>query len=345
MAEVVVANDDLVVLGGPASINLALDVGATGTRGSYIFNDIGKPTSDQISFSIPPIIGDMYININPSDDEYLYLYQYKLVNGVLAWAKILRLVPNTVLFNPYFKFINGEAYSAVVLNNVLYFVKGIIISLAEGGLENEQIEQLDYRDLNIQFRVSGEAPVMSNLTIQDINTVFTGMTVVVAATGQVITNYTVSLDKRYMLAQFKIAEFNSSTSAVELVNGYRKVDFFATVGGRSELVYDIDEVQVLSLDPADAIEVMGQMVPFPGGLTVTNNPFKVMDVAVYLSNGNEEIDGLVHGQEYIVVYSEDDTVILSEDPADLAGSVVSFTDPTKVKVHSLLNLSGVKINV
>lgn len=341
MAEVVVANDDLVVLGGPASISLALDVGATGTRGSYIFNDIGKPTSDQISFSIPPIMGDMYININPSDDEYLYLYQYKLVNGVLAWAKILRLVPNTVLFNPYFKFINGEAYSAVVYNNNLIFVRGIIISLAEGGLENEQIEQLDYRDLNIQFRVSGEAPVMSNLVIEDINTVFTGVTYVVAATGQVVTDQTVALDKRYMLAQFKIAEFNEITSAVELVNGYRKVDFFSTVGGRSELVLDIDDIQLLSLDPADAIEVMGQVVPFPGALTIPGNAFVFGDRVVYLSNGNTEIQNLNSGQEYLVAYVDGDTVVLAEDLENL----VSFTDPTKVKVHSLLNLSGVKINV
>lgn len=339
MAEVVVANDDLVVLGGPASINLALDVGATGTRGSYIFNDIGKPTSNQISFSIPPIMGDLYININPSDDEYLYLYQYKLVNGVLAWAKILRLVPNTVLFSPYFKFINGEAYSPVVYNNNLIFVRGIVISLAEGGLENEQIETLDYRDLNIQFRVSGEAPVMSNLTIEDINTVFTNVTYVVAATGQVVTGQTVALDKRYMLAQFKIAEFNGTE--VEFVNGYRKVDFFATVGGRSELVLDIDQVEVASLDPADAIEIQGQVVPFPGGLTIAGHTMVVGDKITYLTNGNAPIAGLTNGQEYFVAYVADDTIVLSADGL----SLVTFTDPTKIKMHSVINLGGIKINV
>jgi hypothetical protein len=341
MAEVVIANEDLVVLGGPSSINLSLDVGATGTRGSYIFNDIGKPTSDQISFSIPPIIGDMYININPSDDEYLYLYQYKLVNGVLSWAKILRLVPNTVLFNPYFKFINGEAYTPVVLNNVLLFVRGIVFSLSDGGLENEQLETLDARDLNIQFRVSGNAPVMSNLTIEDINTVFTDVTYVVANTGQVVTGQTVALDKRYMLAQFKIAEFNESTSAVELVNGYRKVDFFSTIGGRTELVVDIDEVQLASLDPADAIEIGGQVVPFPGGITVPGHTLLYGDKIVYLSNGNTPIVGLTEGQEYFIAYVADDTLVLSPDGQNL----VTFTDTTKVKVHSIINLGGIKINV
>lgn len=340
MAEVVIANDDLVVLGGPSAISLALDVGATGIRGSYIFNDIGKPTSDQISFSIPPIIGDLYININPSDDEYLYLYQYKLVNGVLSWARILRLVPNTVLFSPYFKFINGEAYTPIVLNNVLFFVRGIILSLAEGGLENEQIETLDARDLSIQFRVSGNAPVMGNLVIEDIGTVFSGITYIVANTGQVLTNQQVALDKRYMLAQFTIAEF-SAPSGVELVNGYRKVDFFATVGGRTELVVDIADVQPFSLDPADAIEINGNVVPFPGGITIANNTLSFGDKLVYLSNNNTPITGLTEGQEYFVAHVVDDTLVLSPDGTNL----VQFVNDDMIRVHSIINLGGIRINV
>jgi hypothetical protein len=341
MAEVVVANDDLVVLGGPAAISLALDVGATGTRGSYIFTDIGKPTSDQISFSFPPINGDMYININPSDDEYLFLYQYRLVNGVLSWTRVLRLVPNTVLFNPYFKFIDGEAYTPVVLNNVLLFVRGIVFSLAEGGLENEQLETLDARDLNIQFRVSGNAPVMSNLIIEDINTVFTGVTYIIANTGQVVTNQTVSLDKRYMLAQFKIAEFNVATSGVELIDGYRKVDFFATVGGRSELVLDIDRVEPSSLDPEDAIEVNGTTIPFPGGITIPGHTLSFGDKITYLSNNNPTISGLGDGLEYFVAKVIDDTLVLSANGT----SVVQFSNDTMIRTHSIINLGGIRINV
>jgi hypothetical protein len=341
MAEVVVANDDLVVLGGPAAINLSLDVGATGTRGSYIFNDIGKPTSSQISFSIPPIIGDLYININPSDSEYLYLYQYKLVNGVLAWTKILRLVPNTVLLNPYFKFIDGEAYTPIVLNNGLIFVRGIIASLAEAGLENEQVEQLDPRDLNIQLRVGGASPVMSNLVIEDINTAFTGITYIIAATGQTLTNQTVALDKRYMLARLKIAELNESTMELDLVDGYRKVDFFVNVGGRSELVLDIDQVEVASEDPEDQIEVNGTTVDFPGGLTIVGHSLSVGNKIVYLTNGNTAITGLTNGQEYFVAHIVDDTIVLSANGTTL----VSLTSATKVKTHSIIDLGGIVINV
>lgn len=344
MAEVVIANDDLVVLGGPAAISLALDVGATGTRGSYIFNDIGKPTS--VSFSFPPIMGDMYININPSDDEYLYLYQYKLVNGVLGWTKILRLVPNTVLFNPYFKFINGEAYTPIVTDLGLVFFRGILVSMAEAGLENEQVDTLDYRDLNIQFRVSGNSPVMSNLTVQDINTTFTGMTYIVANTGTVVNNYTATLTKRYLFARLKIAEFNESTSAVALVDGYRKVDFFATVGGRSEYVLDIDGIEAESSDTADDIEIGGNTYSFPGGLTITGHTMVAGDKIVYLSNGNTPITELTNGTEYFIAHVIDDTIILSTTlVVDAEEDLVSFTSTMPNKVHSVIDLGGIEIDV
>jgi hypothetical protein len=341
MPEVVISTDDLVVLGGPASISLDLDVGATGTRGSYIFTDVGKPTSDQISLSPLPLVGDLYININPSDDEYLFLYQYKIVNGVITWAKVLRLIPNTVLFNPFFKFINGEAYTPVLLNNTLLFIRGVIFSLFAGGLENEQLETLDARDLNIQMRVNGDSPVMSTFIIEDINTTFTGVTYIVANTGSVVQDQTVALNQRYLLARLTIAEFNAGTSAVELVNGYRKVDFLATVGGRTEVVIDISEVQVYSSDPADAIIIAGSAVPFPGGITVPGNTLVYGDKIVYLANNNTEIVGLDSGTEYFVAYVEDSTVVLSPDGVN----PVVFTDDTLVKTHSIIDLGGVEINV
>jgi hypothetical protein len=45
----------------------------------------------------------------PSDFEYLFLYQYSSVNGVLAWSKVLRLIPNTAIANIPVVFIDGIA--------------------------------------------------------------------------------------------------------------------------------------------------------------------------------------------------------------------------------------------
>lgn len=339
MPEVVVANDDLVVLGGPASIQLKLDVGATGTRGSYIYTDIGKPDSDQITLSPPPIAGDMFINVNPSDNEYLYLYQYKLVNGVLTWTKVLRLVPNTVLFNPYFKFIDGVAYSPVVFNNVLIFVKGIFFSLGGAGTENQELEGLDQRDLNVNYRVTGNSPVMSTLNIETVGTTFSDVDYIIAATGQTVTGQQISLDKNYVRASLTIAELDTSTLAVELVNGYRMVDFLATVGGRSEQVIDIDSVATYSLDPADAITIGGTLVPFPGALIIPNNTLSYGDKIVYLAYNNTEIVGLTNGAEYFVAYAANDAVVLSPDGVNL----VTFTDSTISGTHAIIDLGGLTI--
>jgi hypothetical protein len=45
----------------------------------------------------------------PSDFEYLFLYQYGSVNGVLSWSRVLRLIPNTAIANIPVVFLDGEA--------------------------------------------------------------------------------------------------------------------------------------------------------------------------------------------------------------------------------------------
>lgn len=120
MTEVVLTTDELSILGGPTSLNVALDFGPTGSRGTYIFTGEGKPNDSNVnisSASLPaqstPQIFDFYINLKPSDNEYLFLYQYQNVNGVAIWQRILRLVPNTAIANIEIEFLNGQAVRTV----------------------------------------------------------------------------------------------------------------------------------------------------------------------------------------------------------------------------------------
>jgi len=94
MADVLLSTDDLLVIGGPTSIDLQLDYGAKGSRGSQIFLSNGNPnTSGNILDT--PLINDLAINTSAADtEEYLYLYQYKYVDAVLAWHPYLKLLPN-----------------------------------------------------------------------------------------------------------------------------------------------------------------------------------------------------------------------------------------------------------
>lgn len=115
--EILVSSEDLAVFGGPSSIDLNVDFGPQGQRGSLIFTGNGKPTDPDIqlvfnntvynSQSAQPF--DLYINLNPDDFEYLFLYQYGYVGGVLTWSRVLRLIPNTAIANLPIIFYNGEA--------------------------------------------------------------------------------------------------------------------------------------------------------------------------------------------------------------------------------------------
>ena len=109
MVDILLSSDDLSVFGGPASIDLNVDTGAQGVRGSLILTGPGKPTDAGVTFSTPPMPQDLYINLLPSDFEYLFLYQYGSVDGVLTWSKVLRLIPNTAIANISVVFLDGKA--------------------------------------------------------------------------------------------------------------------------------------------------------------------------------------------------------------------------------------------
>lgn len=327
MADVVIASDDLVVLGGPASINVELDIGAAGQRGSQIFTDVGKPTSPGISFPVPPQINDLYINLNPSDTDYLFLYQYKLDNAVLGWTKLLRLIPTTILFNPVFKFINGEAHTSVNVAGVgTVDVLGIYFPIT-GTLENENIENIDPRDLNVQYTVIGSNPAIGAVELKEINTTFTVefFNPITQQYQQIVQNF----GARYLYARFKIAELDAQLDP-QLVNGYRKVDMVLTIAGRSDQVIDITGVVVAN-----------PLIQSPGYLTIPNHGLSLGSRFGYLANGNTSIVGLTDQADYYVaMVVDEDNVILTTNPLDAENNLVVFTNATFTGIHSIVKAGG-----
>lgn len=128
MVDVLMSNENLSVFGGPASIDVNVDFGAQGIRGSLIFTGPGKPTDSTVSFPTPPRPQDLYINLLPSDFEYLFLYQYGSVNGVLSWSKVLRLIPNTAIANIPVVFVDGIARTLVPTAEGLQFIQAAQIA-------------------------------------------------------------------------------------------------------------------------------------------------------------------------------------------------------------------------
>lgn len=333
MANIVIASDDLVVLGGPASVRVELDIGATGVRGSQIFTDAGKPTSPGIQFPVSPQINDLYINLDPSDIEYLFLYQYKLDNAVLGWTKLLRLIPTTILFNPVLKFINGEAYSTIKvtdLDNATVDVKGLYFPIT-GTLENENIENIDPRDLNLQYEILSPKPSYGGAELKEINNIF-DVEYINPATGQPAVLEDFDFGARYLKATLKLVEVDEDLEP-SLITGYRKLDMVLTIAGRSETVLDI--TGITTANPA--------LAPSPlavGYLTIPNHGMIQGDRFGYLANGNTVITGLTDQADYYVAGVVNTNNVLVAQLTQQGLSPVTFINNTLSGTQSIVKVGA-----
>lgn len=77
----VVNTDQITVLGPPSSIDLQVDLGATGERGSIIYAAAGEPTgSGSVAFiNVAPKVGDVYLQTD--EENQLSIYQLLSVPG------------------------------------------------------------------------------------------------------------------------------------------------------------------------------------------------------------------------------------------------------------------------
>ena len=92
MADVVLSTVDLDVFGGPTSVDVSVDFGQTGTRGSRVWAGAGDPDVYLAAQDIK--LYDLYINTNTEDGFYSWLYQYVIEVGNPAWIPLLKLDPS-----------------------------------------------------------------------------------------------------------------------------------------------------------------------------------------------------------------------------------------------------------
>ena len=85
-----VNTDDIAIIAPPDVIEVAVDIGPTGQRGSKVFVGTGDPNTK--SFTETIYLNDLYINVSPGTD-YSYMYQYISVPGANQWESILKVNP------------------------------------------------------------------------------------------------------------------------------------------------------------------------------------------------------------------------------------------------------------
>jgi hypothetical protein len=101
MVDILLATEELSVFGGPETVNVELDFGPQGDRGSFIFVGNGSPDNETIKNASGKTVQpyDFYINMLKSDpnNEYLMFYCYKpdITGTSLQWETITKLIPNT----------------------------------------------------------------------------------------------------------------------------------------------------------------------------------------------------------------------------------------------------------
>jgi hypothetical protein len=151
MVNVVVSSDNLTVLGGPERIDVDLNIGAAGSRGSIFFTGLQNPNSlTNQDFTQQPLLFDIYIVIDPSSENYLQAYQYLNRDGVLTWVPSFKISENVTAFNKVVSFASG--------------VGSVILDVADLGLNNVTFESFtnSFAFFNVQATISNinieEAP-------------------------------------------------------------------------------------------------------------------------------------------------------------------------------------------
>jgi hypothetical protein len=149
MPDVLLNNDDITVLGPPEIVELLVDVGATGTRGSQVFVGVGNPNIIEIGQT--PLLNDLYINVSPGAD-YGYLYQYVSQPGGNLWIEVLELNPTIYSVNYVTTYTNGIAQVVIPISN-------IITSTAT---------PLSANNFSVQFSIVNDNPVAASMIIPAI---------------------------------------------------------------------------------------------------------------------------------------------------------------------------------
>ncbi len=112
---ILLANDDLTVLGPPATLDVLVDIGPEGTRGSQFFVGVGNPNS--VNIGQTPLLNDLFLNVSPGA-EVGYIYQYQAQPGSNTWVRVLNISPAIYSINYQVPFVSGSATATIPIVDI-----------------------------------------------------------------------------------------------------------------------------------------------------------------------------------------------------------------------------------
>lgn len=116
MAEVLFNNENITVFGPPETLDVQVDIGPAGARGSQFFVGVGNPNLIEIGQT--PEVNDLYLNASPGG-EYGYVYQYISQPGGNTWIQVLNITPTTYSVNYDVTFTAGSGQVVIPVSNIV----------------------------------------------------------------------------------------------------------------------------------------------------------------------------------------------------------------------------------
>jgi len=116
MADVLLSTVDLDVFGGPTSVDVSVDFGQTGERGSRIWAGAGDPNTLLVGQDVK--LYDWFINTAASGSNYSVMYQYILQVGNPAWVEVLTLAPDQYGTISSSQFTAGSASISIPISDI-----------------------------------------------------------------------------------------------------------------------------------------------------------------------------------------------------------------------------------
>ncbi len=111
--DTIISNDELVVVGPPASVSVSVDIGPQGERGSQFYSGIGTPQQNQASL-VDAKVNDLYIN-RLLGGNYGVVYKLNAIPGTTEWQAILKFQPISYSIKKPVDFTSGTGSVSIPL--------------------------------------------------------------------------------------------------------------------------------------------------------------------------------------------------------------------------------------
>ncbi len=116
---VILEDEDFVVLGPPEQIDVSVNVGQRGPRGSRFFVGDGDPNfPGVVPAGETPELGDVFVNASTAS-QYGWLYVYLRTPSGNQWVSALRLQPSVYAKKSLVIFSGGTAIVSIPLSNIV----------------------------------------------------------------------------------------------------------------------------------------------------------------------------------------------------------------------------------